>query len=96
VAKYDVNQLTGLAYQAEASAHDIFSQFLGGPSSAQLAAEVAIQQGREASKQAEAAAAAAQAKADQAQAVGSAMSQNYTMIAVGVLAIALIVAVARR
>lgn len=96
MAKFDANQLSGLAYQAEASAHDIFTQFLGGAPTAAYAAEVSIEQARQQAAAAESYAKQAQAEADKQQAVAMGKTQDYTMIVVAVLAVAVIVAVARK
>lgn len=94
MAAFDWNNLARHFDQAEGSAHDIFTQFMGGPSQA----EVTLAGYNAETAQAKAAAAASAAAAEVAAAAeaSAATTRNYAMIAGGVLVVIVVVALARR
>lgn len=94
MAAFDWNNLARHFDQAEGSAHDVFTQFMGGPSEAEVA--LAGYKAETAQAKAAAAGAAAAAKVQAAAEAGVQETRNYTMIAGGVLVVVLVLALARR
>lgn len=94
MAAFDWNNLARHFDQAEGSAHDLFTQFMGGPSEAEV--QLAGYKAETAQAKAAAAAAAATAKTTETIQASADMTRNLALLGAGVIVVVIVATLAAR